>query len=45
MLARALAALQPWLPDILRKLGFSLESAKGSAEVLIIDQVEKPSEN
>ena len=34
-----------WLPDILRKLGFNIESGKELVDALVIDRVEMPTEN
>jgi uncharacterized protein (TIGR03435 family) len=37
-------AVSVW-PEIMQQLGMKLEPARGPAEVLVIDRVEKPSEN
>ena len=37
-------AVSVW-PEIMRQLGMKLEPARGPAEVLVIDRVDKPSEN
>jgi uncharacterized protein (TIGR03435 family) len=34
-----------WVPDVLRKVGFELESGRAFVEALVIERIEKPSEN
>ena len=44
-LGRDAGATATWLPDVLRKLGFELESGRAFVEALIVERIERPSAN